>query len=117
MVAGASYKVRREVDQLCVKDIYNGLKQMAATDSIGFFFRHNLWGLMTLEERSTLLNFAKGSVMQRTSSRMREFFGVRKNISYPEALANLNSQGILANGKIAIGLLQEWIRESGIKEV
>jgi hypothetical protein len=113
MIAGASYKIRQQSHELSVKDIHAGLDEMAANDALGFFFRQNLWGLMTDAEKATLLHCSKTSGLQRIGDRMRSWLGGSRGFRNPEASASLNAQGILRQGEIAIGTFRDWIGEPG----
>jgi energy-coupling factor transporter ATP-binding protein EcfA2 len=109
MIAGASYRARLKSYELSREDIQEGLKEMADKDSLGFFFRNNLWGLMTSDEKATLLDVAKSSMLKSLRSRLRLLFGKPRGRSNSEAFANLVAQGILHDRKITIGSLRDWI--------
>jgi hypothetical protein len=116
MIAGATYKSRFKPDELSLKDIDAGLADMAAYDALGFFFRGNLWGLLTDDEKAALRNVAKSSDLQKLASKMARFIGMRTVARYPEASANLKALGLLQNGRIGIGSFHDWILEPGNDE-
>jgi hypothetical protein len=111
MIAGASYKMRQNSAELAPPDLREGLGEMANVDALGFFFRNNLWALMTKEEKEALLRAANRSTAQKITVGPRGSFGNAEREHDPEAVANLNGQGILCDGKITIGALSEWIRQ------
>jgi hypothetical protein len=116
MIAGASYTARGNQHELIPEDLDKGLTAMADNDEPGFFFRGNLWGLMTDEEKATLRSAAASPARDGFVGRLRGLIGRRDGPRYPEAAANLNRQGILHNGRITIGSLRNWIREPGNAE-
>src|SRR5262249_54650143 len=116
MIAGASYKMRKNSAELALDDLREGLDEMANVDALGFFFRNNLWALMTKEEKETLSRAANRSMAQKITAGLRGLFGKAERGHDPEAVANLNGQGILCDGKITIGALSEWIRQRGHAE-
>jgi hypothetical protein len=111
MIAGASYEERADIDALSIRDLRKGLAELALMDKLGYFIRGNLWEQMTPEEQAVLLKASRNSVFRYVLSGMRRLSGMPAAKLFPEATANLYSQGILRDGKIIIGALRTWLRE------
>jgi hypothetical protein len=110
MIAGASHKARQKSNELTLADLHAGLDEMAGSDVLGAFFRANLWGLMTNEEKASLRGVADGSIFKWLRAKVGFATRSPRQPPYPEAAANLSDQGILRDGKIAIGSFDEWLR-------
>ena len=111
MIAGASYEERTDLDALSIRDLRNGLAQLVLMNKLGYFIRGNLWEEMTPEEQAVLLKASRDSVLRSVVARIRRLSGIPADKRFPEATANLYSQGILRDGKIIIGALRTWLRE------
>lgn len=94
-LASESYLQRQVPSSLTVDDLELGLASLNDSDSMGYFLRNNIWQLMTRAERA---------VMARTPALLTP-------LERKQAEATLAAQGLVNDGRITIGLLEDWIPE------
>jgi hypothetical protein len=106
VIAGESYRNRRHPGKLRAGDLDAGLEYLESRNFIGTFMRKNLWQFMTPVERSLICDLTRPRHGARADSS-------RWNGDDGEALASLESLGLVDSGEIRIGLFRRWVHENG----
>jgi hypothetical protein len=105
MLAGASYRRRKDSHHLRSADLPHGLDDLAESNLLGSFFAENFWGPMTEPERQIMTGAS--------ATRPRGIFSRRAQAGDEvdaEARAALIGQGLLRDGRVAVGAFADWIR-------
>jgi hypothetical protein len=105
MLAGASYRRRKDGEHLRSADLPNGLDDLADNNMLGSFFAENFWGPMTEPERQIVTRASATPPRGILSRRVPASDEVDA-----EARAALAGQGLLRDGRIAVGAFAEWVR-------
>jgi TIR domain len=105
MLAGASYRCRKGGQHLRSADLPRGLDDLAESNLLGSFFAENFWGPMTEPERQIITGAC--------STRPRGILSRRASAGDEvdaEARAALVGQGLLRDGRVAVGAFADWVR-------
>jgi hypothetical protein len=102
-ISGEAYRRRKTSYRLSAADLAVGLSHLEDTNSIGFFLRNNLWEQMTTTERDVVAQLARRPIKSQLGPRR------RGRDVYQEAYATLQSQGIVENDRVRIGLFNKWL--------
>ena len=95
LLAGAAYRLRSgDRARLSRADLERGLGHLAERDTIGSFFRENLWGELRDRERTLLTDYVAGNSPASDAHAERAFLG---------------ALGLLDDDTIPIELFAEWI--------
>jgi hypothetical protein len=105
MIAGASYRRRKDGQHLRSADLPHGLDELAESNLLGSFFAENFWGPMTEPERQIMTG--AGATRPRGILSRRVPAGDEVNA---EARAVLVGQGLLRDGRVAVGAFADWVR-------
>jgi hypothetical protein len=105
MLAGASYRRRKDGEHLRSADLPHGLDDLAENNLLGSFFAENFWGPMTEPERQIMTGASAtdpGGTLSRRAPAADEVDA--------EARAALVGQGLLRDGRVAVGAFADWVR-------
>ncbi|MGV9367799.1 tetratricopeptide repeat protein [Amycolatopsis sp. NPDC003731] len=99
-IAAEASRARRDRHALTGSDLAAALDRLYDDDAIGFFFRNNLWQLMTAAEQAVVRNLALG----------RPIPGFVPTSAQRAARAALRAQGLIGDS-VHIGLFRSWLRD------
>ena len=105
MLAGASFRSRKDTRALRTGDLPVGLQALAESNLLGSFFAENFWGPMTDTEQQIVHGASAKS--RRWWVPMRPTVATKVDM---EAKAALIGQGLLRDDQVAIGAFAEWVR-------
>lgn len=105
MLAGASYGHRKSTQQLQTTDLSRGLDELAERNQLGSFFEENFWIPMTKTEQQVIV---EASALSPDAEAFRlPPAGIG---AVAEARAALAGQGLLRDGRVAVGAFAAWVR-------